>query len=108
MHTSSRAMRKRSLPYSGVRVRAAAGADRDALDRRIGADPRWALEAKRETDYYADQAESSRTLFVLVVLVAVLAGVGAGFGAANTMYASVQSRIAEIGTLRALGFSRAA
>ncbi|HYD48743.1 MAG TPA: FtsX-like permease family protein, partial [Terriglobales bacterium] len=37
-----------------------------------------------------------------------LSGIGAGFGAANTMYASVQARTAEIGTLRALGFSRAA
>jgi ABC-type antimicrobial peptide transport system permease subunit len=43
-----------------------------------------------------------------VVGIAVLAGLGAGFGAANTMYASVQARIGEIGTLRALGFSRAA
>jgi hypothetical protein len=99
---------KRSLPYSGFRLRVADGADRDALIRRIEADPRWALEAKRETDYYAQQAESSRTLFTIVVLVAVMAGIGAGFGAANTMYASVQARTAEIGTLRALGFSRAA
>jgi putative ABC transport system permease protein len=34
--------------------------------------------------------------------------VGATFGATNTLYASVQSRTAEIGTLRALGFSRGA
>jgi ABC-type antimicrobial peptide transport system permease subunit len=39
---------------------------------------------------------------------AVLAGVGAVFGATNTMYAAVQARIAEIGTLRALGFSSGA
>ena len=30
------------------------------------------------------------------------------FGAANTLYASVQARTAEIGTLRALGFSQGA
>jgi ABC-type antimicrobial peptide transport system permease subunit len=98
---------KRTLPYSGMRIRAADGADRDALARRIEDDPRWALEAKPETDYYAEQAESSRTLFAIVVLVAIMAGIGAGFGAANTMYAAVQARTAEIGTLRALGFSRA-
>jgi ABC-type antimicrobial peptide transport system permease subunit len=98
---------KRPLPYSGMRIRAADGADRDALARRIEDDPRWALEAKPETDYYAEQAESSRTLFAIVVLVAIMAGIGAGFGAANTMYAAVQARTAEIGTLRALGFSRA-
>jgi ABC-type antimicrobial peptide transport system permease subunit len=44
--------------------------------------------------------------YVLVVGLAVLAGFGAAFGATNTMYAAVQARVAEIGTLRALGFSR--
>ena len=48
------------------------------------------------------------TLYVIVIGVAVLAGIGAGFGAANTMYAAVQSRTAEIGTLRALGLARRA
>jgi ABC-type antimicrobial peptide transport system permease subunit len=33
-------------------------------------------------------------------------GIGAVFGAMNTMYAIVAARIREIGTLRALGFSR--
>jgi len=97
---------RRPMPYSGVRIRARSAAELDGLIARIAADPRNALEAKRETDYYADQAESSGTLFVLVVAIAVLAGLGAGFGAANTLYASVASRVAEIGTLRALGFPR--
>ncbi|MBI3785267.1 MAG: FtsX-like permease family protein, partial [Deltaproteobacteria bacterium] len=60
-----------------------------------------------ETDYYAKQSESANSLYVLVVGIAVLAGIGAGFGASNTMYAAVQARMAEIGTLRAMGFSRA-
>jgi ABC-type lipoprotein release transport system permease subunit len=97
---------KRPLPYSGVRLRAAPGADLDALIRRIDADSRWALEASREVDYYAKQAESANSLFVIVVALAVLAGVGATFGATNTLYAAVQSRRAEIGTLRTLGFSQ--
>jgi putative ABC transport system permease protein len=98
---------KRPLPYSGFRVRVADGTDVDALIRRIGADPRWALEASRETDYYAKQAESARSLYFIVVGLALLAGIGATFGATNTLYAAVQSRRAEIGTLRALGFSKA-
>jgi ABC-type antimicrobial peptide transport system permease subunit len=98
---------KRPIPYSGLRLKVAPGADRDALIRRIGDDSRWALEAKPETEYYAKQAESANTLYGLVVGLAVLAGIGAVFGATNTMYAAVQARIAEIGTLRALGFSRA-
>jgi len=99
---------KRPVPYSGLRVRVADGADRDALARRIGDDPRWALDATPETEYYAKQAESANFFYIIVIGLAVLAGVGATFGATNTLYASVQARRAEIGTLRAIGFSRGA
>ncbi len=97
---------KRPFPYSGIRIRAASPADLERLARRIDDDPRFALEAELETDYYAKQSESANSLYALVIGIAVLAGVGAGFGAANTMYAAVQARTGEIGTLRALGFSR--
>jgi putative ABC transport system permease protein len=97
---------KRPFPYSGIRVRVADGADMTALERRIDDDPRFAIDAQPETAYYAKQAESANSLYILVVGIAVLAGIGAGFGAANTMYAAVRARTAEIGTLRALGFSR--
>jgi putative ABC transport system permease protein len=99
---------KRTFPYSGIRLRVADGADPSALARRIDDDPRFALQAESETAYYAKQAESANALYILVVGIAMLAGIGAGFGAANTMYAAVQSRTAEIGTLRAMGFSRGA
>ncbi len=99
---------RRPMPYSGMRIRAAPGADIGALARRIDEDPRFALEARPEQEYYADQAESSRVFYVLVVGLAVLAGIGAIFGATNTLYAAVLARRAEIGTLRALGFSRGA
>jgi ABC-type lipoprotein release transport system permease subunit len=97
----------RPFPYSGVRLRMAPGADREALIRRIEEDPRYALEAKPELQYYADQAKSSRSLYVLLVVLAIPVGIAAGLGAANTMFAAVQARTVEIGTLRALGFSRA-
>ena len=99
---------KRTIPYSGLRVRVADGADMDALVRRIDADPRYAMEATPEPAYYEKQAESANALYFIVVGLALLAGIGAAFGATNTLYAAVQSRRAEIGTLRALGFSRAA
>ena len=98
---------KRPLPYSGLRLRAAPGADLDALMRRIDDDA--ALGARGEArDRVLRRAgrESANMLYVLVFGLAVLAGIGAIFGATNTMYAAVQARIAEIGTLRALGFSR--
>ena len=99
---------KRTWPYSGFRVRVRDAAAVGAVERRIDDDPRWAMEAEPEMEYYRSQASSADALYFLVVGIAVLAGLGAGFGAANTMYASVQARIGEIGTLRAIGFSRAA
>jgi ABC-type lipoprotein release transport system permease subunit len=99
---------RRPVPYSGVRLRVAEGADREALARRIDGDARWALEASPETEYYAKQAESANVFYAIAIGLAVLAGIGAAFGATNTLYAAVQSRRAEIGTLRALGFSRRA
>ncbi|MGH7899911.1 MAG: ABC transporter permease [Candidatus Binatia bacterium] len=92
--------------YTGLRVKCPPGGDRDALIRRIAGDGRWALEAKPEVDYYREQGESSNFLFMLTVLLAVIMGIGASFGAMNAMFAAVKSRTTEIGTLRALGFSR--
>ena len=92
--------------YSGVRLRVAPGADRPALVRRIADDARFTLEAKPEVSYYREQAESANTLYVLVLTLAAVMATGAVFGALNTMYAAVASRMAEIGTLRALGFGR--
>jgi putative ABC transport system permease protein len=97
---------KRPFPYSGIRLRVASPELMPALEQRIDDDPRFALDAQPETEYYAKQAESANALYILVIGIAVLAGIGAGFGAANTMYAAVQARTGEIGTLRALGFSR--
>lgn len=96
-----------TFPYSGVRMKLAPGTDRQALIDRIDRDPRYALQATSEVEYYAEQAKSAATLYGLLVILAIPVGVAAGFGAANTMFAAVQSRTVEIGTLRALGFSRA-
>jgi hypothetical protein len=50
----------------------------------------------------------AKTIKGLGGLVAVVMGVGAVFAAMNTMYRIVAVRTREIGTLRALGFSRRA
>jgi ABC-type lipoprotein release transport system permease subunit len=98
----------RRLGYSGIRLTVAPGSDARALVRRIEADGRFTLEAKPETAYYAEQAETARSLYVLVLTLATVMGIGATFGALNTMYTAVASRVSEIGTLRALGFGRGA
>jgi ABC-type lipoprotein release transport system permease subunit len=92
--------------YSAVRLRVATGGDRDALVQRIADDPRVSLEAKPEVSYYTEQSESASSLYVLTSILAAIMSLGAIFGSMNTMFAAVAHRTAEIGTLRALGFSR--
>jgi putative ABC transport system permease protein len=81
----------------------------DAIKSAIESDPRLTLEAKHETRFYADQSEAlSKFISYLGTTISVIFSIGAIIGAMITMYASVASRTAEIGTLRALGFSRGA
>ena len=59
----------------------------------------------RAPDYYGSQTETLQTIIRTIGgIIAVLMGVGAVFGAVNTMYTAVASRTREIATLRALGF----
>jgi putative ABC transport system permease protein len=79
----------------------------DSLDAAIAADPRLDLKPQREPEYYAGQSATTTTLIsVFATFVTVILSIGAVFGAMNTMYAAVAYRTREIGTLRALGFSR--
>ena len=71
--------------------------------------PNMPLKAVSERQYYEDQAGPvARTIRLLGGLVAVVMGIGAVFAAMNTMYRVVAARTREIGTLRAIGFSRSA
>ena len=100
---------KRPMPYSGLRVRVAPGADLDALVAPHRRRPALgARGAARDRVLRRSRPKSANALYVIVIGLAVLSGIGAIFGATNTLYASVQARTAEIGTLRALGFSRGA
>jgi putative ABC transport system permease protein len=77
------------------------------LDRWIRDQPQMQLQAVSEKKYYEDQAGPlARSLRYLATFVGIVMGIGAVFGAINTMYAIVAARTREIGTLRALGFSR--
>ncbi len=91
---------------SGIRLVVAPGADQEALIRRIADDPRISLLAQSEIAYYEEQAVGARVLYLLTLVLALIMGVGAVFGAMNTMFAAVTHRTAEIGALRAIGFSR--
>jgi putative ABC transport system permease protein len=81
----------------------------DALGRfkdALTSDPRVTVQVEREIDYYAKQSRALTTLIrVLGTIVALVMGIGAVFGALNTMYSAVAERSREIATIRALGFS---
>ena len=69
-------------------------------------DPRLDVMVERESDYFAAQTQQMSAIITGIgSVIAVLMGIGAVFGAVNTMYTAVASRTREIATLRALGFS---
>ena len=71
----------------------------------LTSDPRLTVSAVREADYFAEQSAVLYNLITgLGTLIAVIMGLGAVFGALNTMYTAVSARAREIATLRALGF----
>jgi putative ABC transport system permease protein len=74
----------------------------------VTTDPRLTFDVYREATFYAEQSRVISTIIrVLGFLVAGIMAVGALFAALNTMYSAVAARSAEIGTLKALGFSPA-
>lgn len=68
-------------------------------------DPRLNVKVVRASEFYSEQSTVLRGIIVgLGSLIAGLMGLGAMFGALNTMYSAVAARSREIATLRALGF----
>ena len=79
----------------------------ESLQAAVTGDPRLDFKVEREQDYYAEQSLVMTTVIrVFGTFVTLILSIGAMFGAMNTMYAAVGYRTREIGTLRALGFSR--
>ena len=92
---------------SSVRVRLDSPSKLDLFRAAVEQDKRLGLEVKRETTYYEQQSEDlAKFIGILGTLIAVFFSIGAMIGAMITMYAAVANRQREIGTLRALGFSR--
>jgi ABC-type antimicrobial peptide transport system permease subunit len=93
--------------YSAVLVKLSDSARFDEFKAAVEGDQRLTVEAKRETVFYADQSEVlANFIKYLGLTLSIIFSIGAVIGAMITMYASVASRTAEIGTLRALGFRR--
>jgi len=92
---------------SSVTVRLDSPAKFDAFKATIETDKQLLLEARRETKYYEDQSQGT-AIFVGIMgfVITVFCAAGATLGAMNTMFAAVAQRKREVGTLRALGFSK--
>jgi putative ABC transport system permease protein len=92
---------------SSVRVRLDGPSKFDGFKASLESNPQLSLEAFKDSAYY-DKQSSGLTIFITVLgsIIAFFFMVGATIGAMITMLAAVANRQREIGTLRALGFSK--
>jgi putative ABC transport system permease protein len=98
---------RRSNGYQAVVVRLSDPGALPAFEEALENNPQLQVQVVQERKYYEDQAgPTAGALKGLAIFVGVVMAIGAVFGAMNTMYAIVAARTREIGTLRALGFSR--
>jgi putative ABC transport system permease protein len=91
--------------FQTVRVRLESPASFTEFKNHLTADPRLNVSVQTEKQFYAEQSSTLTTLIRTAgTVLALLMGIGAVFGALNTMYSAVAARSAEIATLRAIGF----
>jgi putative ABC transport system permease protein len=94
-----------SNTYQAATVRLKSPDDFAAFEATLLGDKRLTLKAVREKEYYENQSRLVHTLIMGVgMLIAGVMGLGAIFGALNTMYSAVSERAREIAVLRAIGF----
>ncbi len=95
----------RGNSYQSVYARLESQRAFDTVKDALTTDPRLNVMVIREPEYYARQSQTLQTVIRTIgFAIAGLMGLGAIFGAVNTMYNAVASRGREIATLRALGF----
>jgi len=100
---------QRGTTYQSVYAKLVSPSAFQQFKDALTTDPRLNVQVVRETDYYAEQSTALYSLVSgLGILIAVLMGLAAVFGALNTMYTTVSARTREIATLRAMGFQRVA
>jgi putative ABC transport system permease protein len=91
--------------FQTVRVRLESPASLGVFKAQLLSDPRLSVNVLTERAFYAAQSALIGNLVRGAgSVLALLMGVGAVFGALNTMYSAVATRTREIATLRALGF----
>jgi putative ABC transport system permease protein len=96
----------RANTLSSARVQLTSAAVFDQYKTTIEGDKRFAMKVMREDEYYTKQSQGLAQLTGLGIVMAVMFSIAAMIGAAITMNGAVAHRTREIGTLRALGFTR--
>ena len=95
----------RGASSSSVTVKLTSPAALNQFKAALAADPQLKVDAETTHKYFADQSGGINKLIrVLGTVIATIMGIGAVFGALNSMYAAVATRSREIATLRAVGF----
>jgi ABC-type lipoprotein release transport system permease subunit len=93
--------------YSSIVMKVPGEKAFDELKRALESDPRLSVQVKREIAFYREQSEMmSKFIRILGLAMTTFFSIGAMLGAMVTMYTAVANRTREIGTLRALGFTR--
>ena len=99
----------RQSVVSSVRLRLTDPSQFEAYRLSVEGDKDFSVKVMREPDYYERQSEGTASfLSIFGNVIAFLFAIAAVIGAAITMNGAVANRTREIGTLRALGFSRLA
>ncbi|HEY2782290.1 MAG TPA: ABC transporter permease [Steroidobacteraceae bacterium] len=94
--------------FNTVSVMLQSAADYDAFRNALQANPTLHLEAQRERDeVQQDFKQLKGILDFASYFVGTIMAIGATLGAVNCLYAIVDSRRREMGTLRAIGFGSA-
>jgi len=97
---------RRGNSYQTVFARLESPQAFQAFSDALTSDPRLNVKVERTEDFYAGQSAMMYGLITgLGSIIALIMGLGAIFGALNTMYTAVSARTVEIATLRALGFN---
>lgn len=95
----------RGSSVSSVTVKLTSPAAFSKFKAALAANPQLHVDADTTHAYFANRAGGINKLIrILGTAIAVIMGIGAVFGALNSMYAAVATRAREIATLRAVGF----
>jgi putative ABC transport system permease protein len=95
----------RSNTFKSIKVMLDSPDAFEGFKKAVTTDPTLTVDVFRETDYMTNASRPlNQFLTTVAYVIGGVMGLGAVFGALNTMYSAVSARTVEIATLRALGF----